>query len=77
MVIVFSWWGVNNLGVGLHSYGFTDGLWLILGVYWGIEAAVAAVGFLLSARGGAEKRLKKEERRSKQESDGSEATAPA
>lgn len=70
MVIVFSWWGVNNLGVGLHSYGFTDGLWLILGIYWGIEAAVAAVGLLLSARDGAEKRLKKE-RESKQ------ATAPA
>ena len=24
-VVVFSWFGVNNLGVGLHSYGFTSG----------------------------------------------------
>lgn len=24
-VVVFSWWGVNMLGVGLHSYGFTEG----------------------------------------------------
>jgi len=26
LVITFSWWGVNLLGVGLHSYGFTDGV---------------------------------------------------
>lgn len=63
MVIVFSWWGVNNLGVGLHSYGFTDGLWLILGIYWGVEALVMAAGFILAARDGAEKRLKKELRK--------------
>lgn len=24
-VVVFSWWGVNMLGVGMHSYGFTEG----------------------------------------------------
>lgn len=24
-VVVFSWWGVNMLGVGLHSYGFVEG----------------------------------------------------
>ena len=24
-VVVFSWWGVNMLEVGLHSYGFTEG----------------------------------------------------
>ncbi|MFK5923430.1 MAG: cytochrome c biogenesis protein CcsA [Verrucomicrobiota bacterium] len=63
MVIVFSWWGVNNLGVGLHSYGFTDGLWLILGIYWGAETLVMAAGFILAARDGAEKRLKRELRK--------------
>ena len=26
MVIAFSWWGVNLLGIGLHSYGFAAGL---------------------------------------------------
>ena len=25
-VVAFSWWHVNLLGVGLHSYGFTDGV---------------------------------------------------
>ncbi len=29
-VVIFSWWGVNLLGVGLHSYGFTSGVWMIL-----------------------------------------------
>lgn len=40
MIVTFSWWGVNNLGVGLHSYGFTEGVWgalygswMVLGVF--------------------------------------------
>ncbi|MGE9269391.1 MAG: cytochrome c biogenesis protein [Verrucomicrobiales bacterium] len=24
-IVIFSWWGVNLLGVGLHNYGFADG----------------------------------------------------
>jgi len=47
MIVVFSWWGVNNLGVGLHSYGFTDGLWLTLSVFWAIEAAFVVLGLWL------------------------------
>lgn len=43
-IVAFSWWGVNNLGVGLHSYGFTTGLWLWLGLYWAIECAVMLLG---------------------------------
>ena len=74
MVIVFSWWGVNNLGVGLHAYGFTDGLWLILGIYWGIEALIMALGLILSSRDGAEKRLKKELRKN---AEANKATEPA
>jgi hypothetical protein len=26
MVVMISWFGVNLLGVGLHSYGFTSGV---------------------------------------------------
>ncbi|MCA8921354.1 MAG: cytochrome c biogenesis protein CcsA [Planctomycetes bacterium] len=45
-VVAFSWWGVNLLGVGLHSYGFTGGVAKVLYAYYGLEAlfvlAVAA-----------------------------------
>jgi hypothetical protein len=43
-VVAASWWGVNLLGVGLHSYGFTSGiLWALLG-YFAIEGLVLAAG---------------------------------
>jgi len=44
MVIAFSWWGVNLLGVGLHSYGFTSGAMNLLLLFWACEACVIAVG---------------------------------
>ncbi len=44
-IVAFSWWGVNLLGVGLHSYGFTDGIWRALIVFYTIEAAVLLAGF--------------------------------
>lgn len=44
MIVVFSWWGVNALGVGLHSYGFTTGIWLNLALFWGVELVVLAAG---------------------------------
>ncbi|MBI2434254.1 MAG: hypothetical protein HYV26_15465, partial [Candidatus Hydrogenedentes bacterium] len=40
----FSWWGVNLLGVGLHSYGFTSGIMNMLMIYWIAECAVIALG---------------------------------
>ncbi|MFT5050857.1 MAG: ABC-type transport system involved in cytochrome c biogenesis permease subunit [Chlamydiales bacterium] len=43
-VVAFSWWGVNLLGVGLHSYGFTDGINSALNLFYGIEGAVVVVG---------------------------------
>jgi len=43
-IVAFSWWGVNNLGVGLHSYGFTSGIWMWLGLFWAIECAVVLLG---------------------------------
>jgi hypothetical protein len=42
-IIAFSWWGVNLLGVGLHSYGFTQGIWGALMAFWGFEAVVLLV----------------------------------
>ncbi|MCE9616576.1 MAG: cytochrome c biogenesis protein CcsA [Lentisphaerae bacterium] len=45
-VVAFSWWGVNLLGVGLHSYGFTRGIWGSLSLYWGIEIAVIVLALI-------------------------------
>jgi ABC-type transport system involved in cytochrome c biogenesis permease subunit len=39
-VVAFSWWGVNLLGVGLHSYGFTDGVAGALNSYYALSALV-------------------------------------
>ncbi len=43
-VIAFSWWGVNLLGVGLHSYGFTSGIHDALWTYYGLQWAVVGLG---------------------------------
>lgn len=45
-IVAFSWWGTNQLGVGLHAYGFTDGVWGWLTVFWLIQ-----LGFVLIAMG--------------------------
>ncbi len=44
VVIASSWWGVNLLGVGLHSYGFTSGILLTLLVFYGVEALFLGAG---------------------------------
>lgn len=40
IIVIFSWWGVNLLGVGLHNYGFADG-----GAY--INTVYAVIGFFI------------------------------
>jgi ABC-type transport system involved in cytochrome c biogenesis permease subunit len=42
-VVAFSWWGVNLLGIGLHTYGFSGGLFRGLMIFYGIEAVVLAI----------------------------------
>ncbi|MFQ5504118.1 MAG: cytochrome c biogenesis protein [Planctomycetota bacterium] len=44
-VVAFSWWGVNQLGVGLHSYGFTDGIVRNLIIFGVFETLVVGAGF--------------------------------
>lgn len=39
VVLALSWFGVNLLSVGLHSYGFTDSAGIYLGVFIGLETA--------------------------------------
>lgn len=50
MIVAFSWWGVNLLGIGLHSYGFTSGVMRGLVLFWSIEAAVMFLGLQLWLR---------------------------
>jgi ABC-type transport system involved in cytochrome c biogenesis permease subunit len=54
VIVVFSLWQVNLLGVGLHSYGFTEGIQDKLNLVYAIEGAVLALGlgWWLLPRGG-------------------------
>ncbi|MBK7876255.1 MAG: cytochrome c biogenesis protein CcsA [Planctomycetes bacterium] len=45
-VIAFSWFGVNLLGVGLHSYGFTSGIHTALWSYYWIQWGIVGLGGL-------------------------------
>ncbi len=44
-IVAFSWWHVNALSTGLHSYGFIDGLGIIWG-YYGLLTAVCLMGMV-------------------------------
>lgn len=44
IVVAFSWWGVNLLGIGLHSYGFTSGISLALNIFYGSQLVVLGLG---------------------------------
>lgn len=46
IVTSWSWFGVNELGIGLHSYGFTEGVLLSLGLFVMSQFAVIIVGSL-------------------------------
>ncbi len=42
----WSWFGVNALGAGLHSYGFTDGVTLAIAVVVAIQFTIIGIGLL-------------------------------
>jgi ABC-type transport system involved in cytochrome c biogenesis permease subunit len=46
IVTSWSWFGVNELGIGLHSYGFTEGVLLALGLFVFSQLAIAGLGCL-------------------------------
>ncbi len=51
IVVVWAWFGVNLLSVGLHSYGFTTGIAVNLAMYLAIEIIfVATTVFLIKRR---------------------------
>lgn len=47
-IVIFSWFGVNQLGVGLHAYGFTDGIWPKIYGYWLSQLLLMGYGVFLS-----------------------------
>ncbi len=47
IIVAWAWFGVNLLGVGLHSYGFIDGGWLWLIIFVVLQILVAPFGFLV------------------------------
>jgi len=50
LIVAWSWFGVNLLGVGLHSYGFTSGLHRALLFFYVFEAGVLAAGAVARLR---------------------------
>lgn len=50
MVTVFSWFGVNQLGVGLHAYGFTDGVWFWLSLFWAVQSLFLIAALVMKLR---------------------------
>ena len=49
LTTAWSWFGVNELGIGLHSYGFTEGVLLTLGIFAITQTGVMLVGATLVA----------------------------
>jgi ABC-type transport system involved in cytochrome c biogenesis permease subunit len=60
ITVVLAWFGVNLLGVGMHSYGFTSGIahWLLLFV--GGELIFITAAFLLARKGPASPAIAKD-----------------
>ncbi|MCY4373685.1 MAG: cytochrome c biogenesis protein CcsA, partial [Spirochaetaceae bacterium] len=51
MVVMLAWFGINELGVGLHSYGFTEGVLSGLLIYGAIEVVfLVAIALLIRRR---------------------------
>lgn len=46
IVVSWSWFGVNELGVGLHSYGFTEGRLKMLALFVISQLVIAGIGLL-------------------------------
>ena len=45
-VVAFSWWGVNLLNVGLHTYGFTEGVGFWLTVFYVVEVGIVLLALV-------------------------------
>jgi ABC-type transport system involved in cytochrome c biogenesis permease subunit len=50
IAVSWSWFGVNELGIGLHSYGFTEGVLRALMLFVATQAAIIALGLIPESR---------------------------
>jgi len=57
IVVMMAWFGINLLGVGLHSYGFTSGVATALSAYVSGEAIFLAASIYLIKRTGQKQSL--------------------
>jgi len=46
IVTAWSWFGTNELGIGLHSYGFTEGVLMWLSLFIASQIAFLAAGLM-------------------------------
>ena len=50
IITAWSWFGTNQLGIGLHSYGFTSGVLMLLGGYVLSQLVLIALGLFLTRK---------------------------
>jgi len=50
IVTAWSWFGTNELGIGLHSYGFTEGMLLKLAIFFATQMAFIVAGLVFPPR---------------------------
>jgi ABC-type transport system involved in cytochrome c biogenesis permease subunit len=48
IITAWSWFGTNQLGIGLHSYGFTSGVLMLLAGFVASQLAIIAAGLFLT-----------------------------
>jgi ABC-type transport system involved in cytochrome c biogenesis permease subunit len=48
VITAWSWFGTNQLGIGLHSYGFTSGALLGLGSFIGVNVLFVAASLFIT-----------------------------
>ena len=46
MIVLWSWFGTNQLGVGLHAYGFSNTLAMICTFGWLFHVAIVSLGLV-------------------------------
>ena len=46
--VTWSWFGTNELGIGLHAYGFTEGTVRNLWTFWATQIALIVAGLLFA-----------------------------